>query len=67
VNNHKRSYTIIDEYSLRGEKTSLLETKSEGKILFYRYSEKRLSFLYSLHKEDRVPDEMILEICRYSE
>jgi len=45
--------TVIDEDSLRGEMISFLETKPEGKILFYRFSKKWLSFLYSLHKEDK--------------
>jgi hypothetical protein len=36
---------------------SLFETKPESKILFYRFSKKWLSFLYSLHKEYRVLDE----------
>jgi hypothetical protein len=40
----------INEESLRDELTSLLETNSEGKILFYGYSIKWKGFLYSLHK-----------------
>jgi len=36
---------------------SLFENKHEGKILFYRFSKKWLSFLYSLLKEDMVLDE----------
>jgi hypothetical protein len=56
-----------DEEYLREEIESLLETKTEVKILSYRYSKKWHSFLYSLHKEDRVLDEKILEIGSYSE
>jgi len=32
--------TAIDERTLEYKLTSLLETKSEGKILFYKYSKK---------------------------
>ncbi len=46
----------------------LLESKPEGKILFYRYHKKWYGFIYSLHKEDRlILLKMILEICNYSE
>jgi hypothetical protein len=46
----------------------LLETKTEGKILFYRYSKKWHGFLYSIHKEDRlILQKMVLEVCRYDE
>ena len=60
--------TVIDQDSLRGEMTSLLETKPEGKIMFYRYSKKWYGFLYSLHKEDRlIMLKMVLEVCSYDE
>jgi hypothetical protein len=45
---------IIDERTLEYELTSLLENKSEGKILFYRYSKKWHGFIYALHKEERL-------------
>ena len=38
---------IIDEGYLREEIESLLETKTEGKTLFYRYSKKWHGFLYN--------------------
>jgi len=46
--------TSIDERTLEYKLTSLFETKSEGKILFYRFSKKWHGFIYSLHKEDRL-------------
>ena len=45
---------VIYERTLEYELTSLLETKYEGKILFYRYSKKWHGFIYSLHKEDKL-------------
>jgi hypothetical protein len=58
----------IDEDSLNEGLASLLETKPEGKILFYRYSKKWHGFIYSLHKEDRlILLKMILEVCNYDE
>jgi hypothetical protein len=60
--------TIIDEDSLKGELVLLLETKPEGKILFYRYSKKWHGFIYALHKEDRlILLKMVLEVCSYDE
>jgi hypothetical protein len=57
-----------DEEYLREEIESLLETKTEVKILSYRYSKKWHGFLYSLHKEDRlILLKMILDICSYNE
>ena len=44
--------TVIDEDSLKNELMSLLETKPEGTILFYRFSKKWYGFVYSLHKEE---------------
>src|SRR6476646_4370942 len=41
--------TVIDEDSLKNELMSLLETKPEGTILFYRFSKKWYGFVYSLH------------------
>src|SRR5919112_1323538 len=61
-------YVLFSIISLEYELTSLLETKSEGKILFYRYSKKWHGFLYSLHKEDRlILLKIVLEICSYDE
>ena len=58
----------FDESSLKDDLVSLLETKSEGKILFYRYSKKWHGFLYSLHKDDRlILLKMILDLCSYNE
>ena len=58
----------VNGNSLKEELTSLIDNKSEGKILFYRISKKWHGFLYSLHKEDReLLLKMILEICRYDE
>ena len=58
----------FDESSLKDDLVSLLETKYEGKILFYRYSKKWHGFLYSLHKEDRlILLKMILDLCSYNE
>jgi hypothetical protein len=55
--------TTIDEQSLKEELLFLLETKSEGKILYYRYSKKWHDFLYSIHKEDGlILLKMILDI-----
>src|SRR3954471_4706169 len=60
--------TAIDEDSLKDELISLLESKPEGKILFYRYSKKWHGFLYSIHKDDRlILLKMVLEICSYNE
>ena len=60
--------TAIDERTLEYKLTSLLETKSEGKILFYKYSKKWHGFIYSLHKEDRlILLKMVLEVCSYDE
>jgi hypothetical protein len=56
--------SIFDEQYLEAELVSLLDTKSEGKILFYRFSKKWHGFIYSLHKEDReILLKTILEIC----
>jgi hypothetical protein len=64
----KEEYIKVNEDSLKEELTSLIENKSEGKILFHRISKKWHGFLYSLHKEDREPLlKMMLEICRYDE
>jgi hypothetical protein len=58
----------FDESSLKDDLVSLLETKYEGKILFYRYSKKWHGFLYSLHKDDRlILLKMILDLCSYNE
>jgi hypothetical protein len=58
----------INKDSLTDELVSLLETKPEGKVLFYRFSKIWYNFIYSLHKEDRlILLNMILEICCYSE
>jgi hypothetical protein len=60
--------TNIDEEHLKEELVSLLETKPEGKILFYRFSKKWHGFLYSVHKEDRlILLKMVLEVCSYDE
>jgi hypothetical protein len=60
--------TAIDEDHLKNELASLLESKPEGKILFYRYSKKWHGFLYSLHKDDRlILLKMILDLCSYNE
>ena len=57
----------FDESSLKDDLVSLLETKFEGKILFYRYSKKWHGFLYSLHKDDRlILLKMILDLCSYN-
>ena len=46
----------------------MFETKSEGKVLFYRFSKKWHGFIYSLHKDDRlILLKMLLEICNYDE
>ena len=59
---------VIYERTLEYELTSLLETKYEGKILFYRYSKKWHGFIYSLHKEDKlILLKMVLEVCSYGE
>ena len=64
----KEDDTVIDEDSLREDLESLLETKPESKILFYRFSKKWHGFVYSLHKEDRlILLKMIMEICSYNE
>jgi hypothetical protein len=58
----------VNQDSLKEGLLSLLDTKPEGKILFYRYSKKWRGFLYALHKEDReLLLKMILEICSYGE
>jgi hypothetical protein len=58
----------IDERTLEYGLTPLLETKHEGKVLFYRFSKKWNGFLYSLHKEDRlILLKMILDLCSYNE
>ncbi|MGN6560223.1 MAG: hypothetical protein ACTHJ2_06815 [Candidatus Nitrosocosmicus sp.] len=58
----------INKESLEEELKSLIETKTEGKILFYRFSKKWMGFLYSLHKEDRlILLKTVLEICSYNE
>jgi hypothetical protein len=63
-----REDTAIFERTLEYELTSLLETKSEGKILFYRYSKKWHDFIYSLHKEDRlILLKMVLDVYSYYE
>ncbi len=60
--------TAIDESTLEYGLTSLLETKPEGKVLFYRYSKKWHGFISALHKEDRlILLKMILEVCGYNE
>ena len=60
--------TTIDERTLKNELTSLLDSKSEGKILFYRFSKKWHGFFTLPHKEDRlILLKMILEICSYDE
>src|SRR6476646_9247809 len=60
--------TTIDEDSIKDELILLLETKSEGKILFYRFNKKWHGFLYSLHKEDRlILLKMVLEVCSYDD
>jgi hypothetical protein len=60
--------TAIDEKTLEYELTSLLETKFEGKILFYRFSKKWYGFFTVLHKEDRlILLKMVLEVCSYDE
>jgi hypothetical protein len=60
--------TAIDESTLEYGLTSLLETKPEGKVLFYRYSKKWHGFISALHKEDRlILLKMILEVCDYNE
>jgi hypothetical protein len=54
--------------SLKEGLLSLLDTKPEGKILFYRFCKKWRGFLYAIHKEDReLLLKMILEVCSYSE
>ena len=64
----KEDDITINEESLKDDLESLLETKPEGKILFYRFSKKWNGFIYSLHKEDRlILLKMILEICSYNE
>jgi hypothetical protein len=60
--------TNIDEEHLKEEITSLLESKPEGKILFYRYSKRWYGFFTIPHKEDLlVLLKMILEIYTYDE
>jgi hypothetical protein len=54
--------------SLKEGLLSILDTKPEGKILFYRFSKKWYGFLYALHKEDReLLLKMILGICSHDE
>jgi hypothetical protein len=58
----------VTETSLKEELLSLLDSKSEDKILFYRISKKWYGLLYSLHKEDRlILLKMILDVCIYNE
>src|SRR4051794_34140113 len=57
----------IDESTLKEKMKSLLENKSEGRILFYRFSKKWHGFLYSLHKDRLILLKMILDICCYNE
>jgi hypothetical protein len=60
--------TVIDEVSLKDELKSLLETKSEGKVLFYKNSKKWHGFIIALHKKDRIILlKMVLEVCSYDE
>ena len=60
--------TVIDENSFEAELISLLETKPEGKVLFYRFCKKWHSLVYTLHKEDRlILLKMVLEVCGYDE
>ena len=60
--------TSIDESVLKEEIISLLETKTEGKKLFYRFSKKWHGFFTVLHKEDRlILLKMVLEVCSYDE
>jgi uncharacterized protein YktA (UPF0223 family) len=64
----KKEDAKLDEDFLKAELVSLFHNKSEGKILFYRYSKKWHGFIYSLHKDDRlILLKMILEICSYNE
>jgi hypothetical protein len=41
----------INEDCLEAELSSILDSKPEDKILFYRFSKKWQGFIYSLHKE----------------
>ena len=60
--------TAIDESTLEYGLTSLLETKPEGKVLFYRFSKKWQGFIFTLHKKDRlILLKMILEVGGYNE
>ena len=60
--------SAVNQDSLKEGLLSLMDTKSEGKILLYRFSKKWHGFLYALHKEDReLLLKMILEICSYGE
>jgi hypothetical protein len=59
--------TVIDQDSLRGEIISLFETKSEGKILLYRFSKKWLGSITHYTKKIGCLMKMILEIGSYSE
>ena len=45
--------SAIEEDSLKDKRISLLESKPEGKILFYRFSKKWHGFIYSIHKDSR--------------
>jgi|tagenome__1003787_1003787.scaffolds.fasta_scaffold20927061_3 hypothetical protein len=60
--------STTDEQSLKEELASLINDKTEGKILFYRFSKKWHGLIYALHKEDReILLKMIIEICSYDE
>ena len=64
----KEDTAKLDERTLKDELISLLETKPEGKILFYRFSKKWNGFFTVLHKEDRlILLKMVLEVCSYNE
>ncbi len=59
---------IIDEEHLKDELKSLFETKSEGKVLFYKNSKKWHGFIIALHKKNRIILlKMVLEVCNYEE
>jgi hypothetical protein len=62
----KEEDNIVNEDILNEGLLSLLDTKPEGKILFYRFSKKWHGLISSLHKEDReILLKMIIEICSY--
>jgi hypothetical protein len=63
----KEDTAKLDESTLKYELISLLETITEGKILFYRFSKKWHGFFTVLHKEDRlILLKMVLEVCSYN-